>query len=132
VSSPNEKVLLSPGVNQLQIVIDDKPGVITGTVTDGDMPAANAQVSLYPKDLPLAGLPLTVPGGYVRTGNDGKFQVKGLTPGEYRIVAWRPPDGPRLGGSGNILPKLVTHAQSVTVERGSTSNVDLRLTDPSQ
>ena len=131
-SSSGETVLLSPGVNQLQIVIDDKPGVISGTVTDGDKPAANAEVRLYPKDLAPAGLPVTVSGGSVRAGNDGRFQIKGLTPGEYRIVAWQPPTGPRPGGFGDILSKLAAHTQSIAVERGGTSNVDLRLADPSQ
>ena len=35
-SLPTDELSLGPGANQLQIVIDDKPGVISGTVTDGD------------------------------------------------------------------------------------------------
>jgi hypothetical protein len=124
--------MLGPGANQLQIVIDDKPGVISGTVTNGDNPAAEAEVRLYPKDLPSARLPLPVSGGNLRTGHDGKFEIKGLKPGEYRIVAWQPPTDPRPGGVGDILAKLAALAQSITVERGGIANVDLKLTDPSE
>ena len=131
-ASPPDEVTLGPGANQLQIVIDDKPGVISGTVTDGDKPAVQAEINLYPKDLPPGRLPLTVSGGTVRTDQDGKFQIRGLAPGEYRIVAWKPPSGPRPGGFGDILPKLAAQAQFITVERGGAANVDLKLTDPSK
>ena len=87
---------------------------------------------MYPKDLPSGRLPLPVSGGNLRTDHDGKFQINGLKPGEYRIVAWQPPTGPRPGGFGDILPKLASLAQSITVERGGTANVDLKLADPSK
>lgn len=132
-SSPTDELTLGPGANQLQIVIDDKPGVISGTVTDGDKPAAEAEVRLYPKDLPPDRLPLPVSGSSLRTDQIGKFQINGLKPGEYRIVAWQPPPtGSRPGGFGDILAKLAALAQSITVERGGTANVDLKLTDPSK
>jgi hypothetical protein len=131
-SSPAGEVLLSPGANQLEIVIDDKPGTISGTVADGDKPTAQAEVKLYPRVLPPTGLPREIAGSNVRTDKDGRFQIKGLTPGEYRIVAWQPPPTPRPGGYGDILPKLAASAQAIAVERGGTTNIDLKVTDPSR
>jgi hypothetical protein len=41
-------VTLSSGADQqLEVVIDDKPGIISGTATDGDKPAAQAVVRLF-------------------------------------------------------------------------------------
>jgi hypothetical protein len=131
-SLPTDELTLGPGANQLQIVIDDKPGVISGTVTDGDKPADQAEVRLYPKDLSPARLPLPVSGGTLRTGHDGKFEIKGLKPGEYRIVASPQLAGPRPGGLGDVLYKLAAHAELITVERGATVNADLKQTEPSK
>lgn len=136
-ASPGDDVALSPGANQLEIVIDDKPGTISGRVSDGGNPAVKAEVKLYPKDPPTTGvlslagvLPIT--GGTVRTDEQGNFQIKGLTPGEYRIVAWQPPSAPRATGYGDLLPQLAARARSITVERGGTANVTLPLSDPSR
>jgi hypothetical protein len=129
-SVPDDTVTLTPGAaNQLEIVIDDKPGVISGTVADGGNPAAGAEVMLYPKVLP-AGLPISL--DTVRTDAQGRFQIAGLTPGEYRIVAWRLPAVRRPGGYGDILPQLADQAETIRVERGGTSTVSLKLTDPSR
>jgi hypothetical protein len=124
---PDATVTLSPGaVNQVEILIDDKPETISGTVTDGDKPAARAEVRLYPKAPPSPDLPLEYSASSVRTDREGKFQINGLTPGEYRIVAWQPPPT----GSAGVLMPLAAHAQSINVERGGTATVTLPLSDP--
>ncbi len=110
-------------------MIDDKPGVISGTVTDGDKPAAEAEVRLYPKVPPLGVSTATNPGSSVRADKQGKFQINGLAPGEYGIAAWQSPTVRRPTGYGDILPQLAAQAQSITVERGGTVVVTVPLSD---
>jgi hypothetical protein len=118
-------VTLTPGAAQLEIVIDDKPGVITGTVTDGDKPAAEAVVALF-----TSALELNWPVPTVTTGGDGRFQFSGLAPGEYRAVAV-PVSAIRPEHNDAVI-QLAAHAQTITVERAGTSIVSLKLTDPSR
>jgi hypothetical protein len=116
-------VTLGPGSAQLEIVIDDKPGAIAGTVTDGDQPATQALVMLFKPSLQPAQFPTF-------TDKEGRFQFTGLVPGEYRALAVplrasRPEDL-------DAATRLAARAETITVERGATRNIDLHLTDPSR
>ncbi len=124
-SSPSDTVTLSPAANQLEIVIDDKPGVIAGTVTDGDKPAAGAMVRLYPKVPPFANSDAGA-----RTDNQGRFQINGLTPGEYGVLALPSTTGPQPAGYAEAVTQLAARARTITVERGGTATVTLPLSDP--
>jgi hypothetical protein len=117
-------------VNQVEIVIDDKPGAIAGTVTDGDKPVSEAMVRLFPEAVQSGDFV-----GSVRVDNQGRFQFNGLAPGEYRILALRSATGPQSAGSAEATAQLATTAQStaqsVKVERGGTVTITLLPTDPS-
>lgn len=111
--------------SQLEIVIDDQPGAITGSVTDGDKPFSQPLVfvakwpSLEVLDRPVTG------------DNGGQFQIMGLTPGEYRVLAVQSaplPDGQQIWQG--MLSKLWSGAEKVTVERGGSQTVPLKLSDP--
>ncbi len=119
-------VTLSPGMAQLEIVIDDKPGVITGTVSDGDKPADRAVVTLFTPSLqPVASQPPAF------IDKQGRFQITGLAPGEYGAVAW--PMAARIDhDSTDAMSRLAANAETIRVERGGTSTVSLKLTDPSR
>jgi hypothetical protein len=125
-SSPNDAVMLSPGsANKLEIVIDDKPGAISVTVTDGDKPAAGARVILFPQVPQSSRTEISVV-----ADAQGRFTFAGLVPGDYHAVAV-----PRtFGGSADsdAVTQLVAHAETITVERGSTKTVVLRLSDPAK
>ncbi len=63
--------------------------------------------------------------------NGGNFQITGLEPGEYRVLAVPStplPDGQQI--SSPMLTKLWSSAEKVTVERGGSQNVMLKLSDP--
>jgi hypothetical protein len=69
----------------LEIVIDDKPGMISGTVTEGDKPVRQPIVLAIKWSIASAGR------GCGRKSDDrGNFQIAGLAPGEYRVSAISP------------------------------------------
>jgi hypothetical protein len=51
---------------------------------------------------------------FAATAATGKFEIKGVAPGAYKLVAWS--------------EKLKSAQQEVTVESGKTLTVDLTLT----
>ena len=119
--SPDWQVTLSPGVAQLEIVIDDKPGTISGTATDGDKPAGQALVILLTPSLQPAQPPAL-------TDPQGNFQFTGIVPGEYRAIAvsrfsTRPEDL-------DTVTQLAAHTETIRVERGGTSTISLTLAAP--
>jgi hypothetical protein len=118
VPSPDGFVTLSPGAaNQLEIVIDDKAGAITGTVMDGDKPVAGALARVFTQ------VPQSVDGQLsVLADKDGRFQFAGLAPGEYRVVAV---------SSVSVQLSDAARAETITIERGSIRNVTVKLSDPS-
>jgi len=123
-AAPDGVVRLYQG-SQLEIVIDDQPAAITGSVTEGDKPFIQPLVfaAKWPS-LEVIGRPVT-------GDNDGKFQITGLEPGEYRVLAVQSaslPDGQQI--SAPMLAKLWSSAEKVTVDRGGSQSVSLKLSDP--
>jgi hypothetical protein len=123
-TAPDRVVRLYQG-SQLEIVIDDQPAAITGSVTEADKPFSQPLVfaAKWPT-LEVIGRPAT-------GDNDGKFQITGLEPGEYRVLAVQSaslPDGQQI--SAQMLGKLWSSAEKVTVERGGSQSVSLKLSDP--
>ncbi len=109
----------------MEIVLDDRPAAITGSVTEGDRPFS--QPLVFAAKWPS----LEVTAHPVTGDNDGKFQITGLEPGEYRVLAVQStplPDGQQIGS--RMLTKLWSSAEKVTLERGGSQNVTLTLSDP--
>jgi hypothetical protein len=122
---PDAIVTLAAAANHMEIAIDDKPGAITGTVIDGDKPVAEAMVRLFPK-----GPQLGIFDRNIRTDKQGRFQINGVPPGEYHILALSSETGSQPVGFAKVVA-LAAGAQSVTLERGGTVNVTLQVADPS-
>lgn len=117
----------APGasVQDLEIVLDDKPGVISGSVRDGDKPVSNpfivaVKLPFQEGDIPLSGESLT-------GDKDGKFQILGLPPGEYRVIALN-----KFVRLNEISVQILSRAEKVIVDRGSSKDVSLKLIDPSR
>jgi Carboxypeptidase regulatory-like domain len=128
--SPDGVLRLYHG-SQIEIVLDDQPATITGSVTagseDGEKPFSQPLVyvakwpSLEVLDRPVLG------------DNGGQFRITGLEPGEYRVLAVQSaplPDGDQI--KAPMLAKLWSSAEKVTVERGASGTVTLELSDPLQ
>ena len=74
--------------NSLTIVMDDQAGAIVGTVVADDRPVTQAFV--LASKWPLTAFSPTMVGwGRARADDTGSFQMTGLAPGEYRVVAVR-------------------------------------------
>lgn len=122
--APDGVVRLYQG-SQLEVVLDDQPAAITGSVTDEDKPFSQPLVFVA-KWPSLEATPHPVTGD-----NDGTFQIAGLEPGEYRVLAVQStslPDGQQIRSP--MLSKLWSSAQKVTLEKDSSQNVELKLSDP--
>jgi hypothetical protein len=123
-AAPDGVVTLYQG-SQVEVVLDDQPASLTGSVAEADKPFSQPLVfvakwpSLEATHPPVTG------------DNDGKFQIAGLEPGEYRVLAVQStplPDGQQI--KSQMLGRLWSSAEKVTVERGGSRNVTLKLSDP--
>jgi len=108
---------------QIDIVVDDKPSTLTGSVADGDKPALHADVVLVkwpvlPDDVYLS--------TKHATGDEtGKYRFSGLPPGDYRIFAVA---SGRLDDPG-VLYRIAGSAEAVSLDRGSAKDLALKLAD---
>ena len=123
--APDGVITLSQGA-QLEIVIDDRSAVLSGSVTEDGRPVS--QPIVYLTRWPMSSLNPIVD----TTGdNQGRFQITGLAPGEYRVLAVLSaplPDGLEL--EKDVLPRLWNRADTLTLRRGSSQTVALKLADP--
>ncbi len=127
VESTDGVITLAPGA-ELQIVVDDQPASLSGTVQNGNSPAplASAVLVRWPitRINPLAPYQFTV-----RSDGDGKFTFTGLPPGEYRALAV-PFEGLAKLGEPGMLTQLAASAERVELDRGGSQTVKLKLVDP--
>jgi hypothetical protein len=131
VPMQNGVVAAGPG-SRIEIVIDDQPATLSGVVRDGDTGEVQPKIYLSRWPPPAAPSParaITMPPS--ATGDsDGKFQIAGLAPGDYKVVALPPGPAPDGAPDWSISPRVWERAQTVTLERGKVSEVTVKLTDP--
>jgi hypothetical protein len=108
----------------LKIVVDDKPGVITGTVMDGDQPLSQPYVLArkWPVVTPWS------PSGmfFVRGDDAGRFRIAGLPPGQYHVLAVRSFDP---ATSQATVDRALAAAKAIDVGPGSVQNITLDAAD---
>lgn len=111
----------------LELVVDNRPGAISGTVTDAGDPAKNPYV--VAAKWPLTSDMLSLATRNAAGDEGGKFTIGGLSPGEYRIVAVPLAAKEKLTEPG-VLDRLLAGAERVTLDVGALQSVQLKLTDP--
>jgi protocatechuate 3,4-dioxygenase beta subunit len=111
-----QEVDLNAASPPLRLVMKAGPGTIRGTVENG----AGATILLAPQSAADPDVLLAV-----ACGAGGAYQIQGVPPGDYSIVAFD-----RLGaeqGASIQLPAILAAATSVHVDEGATATVPLQV-----
>jgi hypothetical protein len=108
----------------LEIVIDDKAATISGTVAERDRVPGRVMVVAVRWPLSLEGLSLLQLGVSAPANDQGRFQIGGLAPGEYRVLAVT------ADSLSHVQLDIVNRAEKVTLERGSSQSVSLKIVEP--
>ena len=126
--NPSELIFpLDPSAasHSLVIEVDDKPGFVTGVVTERDHPVNRPYVVLMPWPLRDPASIWPIPS---TTGDaDGKFQFTGLAPGEYRILAVSSAVKYEFN-KPNVLERLLVNAKKVELDPRGNQTLTLELT----
>lgn len=109
----------------LTIVIDDKPATITGSVVDHDEPVSRPIV--IARKLPFHVIEGTWGWASGQGDGTGKFQLTGLPPGEYRIIALRALSRDPKGTAA--LERVLAAGQRVEVDKNGVQNVTVEVSD---
>jgi hypothetical protein len=110
----------------LEIVLAPRLADITGLVTTAQGAPAPAQsVIVFPTDRALW-LPQSRRIRQVQPGPDGRYSVRGLPAGEYRLATVLDPEAGRLSDP-EYLAHLYPVASAVTIGAGATVTHDLRV-----
>jgi hypothetical protein len=113
--------------SQLEIVLDDKPAMITGMVTTGEAPVERAFVAVLKAPFNTAAVPYEFQ--TASSDSSGRFQFGGLAPGKYLILAV--PDAMRNALDEPLrLNALLGRASAVELDPRGYRNVTLELLVP--
>ncbi len=104
----------------LTIVVDDKPGTIAGVVVGGDKPISRPFIIVV--KWPLGDDQLFSGWVSARGDDTGKFQVGGLAPGEYRIIALRSVDS---SVSNATVQRALAAGKKIEISSGGSQSVTL-------
>lgn len=124
---PETIFTVDPGASQqlLELVLDNKPGAIAGVVEENDNPVSKPYV--VAAKWPYSGETVELHRSF--GGADGKFRLPALSPGEYRVLAVSDANKDKLIDPA-VLERLLPYAEKVTLGRGATQDVHLKLVDP--
>jgi len=107
-------------VTPLEIVVSPKGAAIEGVARHDSKPWPGAWVTLVQPDR------VRGPVRTIAADQDGRFTLKGVAPGEYRLYAWEEPMP-----TGEVEPELLKpyegHAVKVKVAEGGREQVEVKL-----
>jgi hypothetical protein len=115
----------------MEIVVDDNAAAIRGSVAELDK--VTGRVSVVAVKWPMPPEISSMPNLLITSANgvadeQGRFRIGGLAPGEYHVFALTEDLRRRLGA--DELARLLNRAEKVTVERGSSQSVSLKIVEP--
>lgn len=123
--APDRELELShaEGNVQIEIVLSPRAATLEGTVMEGDKPAPGMFVVLTPE-------PFREGRQYLARGatsdQNGRFQLRSLGPGEYRLYAFEDPE-PAYARSPEVLKPFAQQAVKVTLKEGERQAVQVRV-----
>ena len=107
----------------LDIVLNPNAGQVDGTLIGGDLkPVSGVSVVLVPErsrdrlDLYKTAI----------TGQDGRFSIRGIAPGDYRLFAWEDIE-PFSYFDPDVLKQYETHGKPVQIGESSKETADMRI-----
>ena len=117
------------GAGDLTIEIGRSPAALSGSVTKGDktVPGADVVFLRWPAEPEDDRDAIR----HIAADSDGKFQLSGIVPGEYRIFAV-PGEGRAQAEQPLAWQRLLGRAEKITLARGDSQNVVLEVGDPSR
>ena len=111
--------LSAGGGGTLEIVLSSKPASVSGTVRNSDgEPFADVTVNAWAKDDPEIRT--------ARTDLSGRFTLRNLAPGEYRVIAWESLDRGVIENPA-FRASFESQATVVTLQQGSAESADLKV-----
>jgi protocatechuate 3,4-dioxygenase beta subunit len=115
--------LNTPVSGMLEITLGANPGQVTGTVTDAAAkPVSGVQAVLIPdQNRTRQDLYKTA-----TTDQDGRFTLRGITPGDYRVYAWEDIE-PFSYYDATILRQYEQQGKLVRIQEASAENVDVKV-----
>lgn len=126
---PGNSFMLSRDVpsQSVEIVIDDKPALVSGVVSQDDQPLNKPYVVLvkWPYSSEIVAQSVKEANG----DEAGNFRFAGLAPGDYRLIAVPQDNKGKLDEPG-VLERLFVGATKLTLARGDRENVTLKPSDP--
>ena len=106
----------------LDVVLSGAGGRVEGLVTNEDaLPISGALVVLIPERRTQTNLYKTT-----TTDQYGRFSVKGIRPGEYKLFAWEDIE-PGIYHDAEFLKPLESRGRAVRIEESSGHAVELKL-----
>ncbi len=123
--APDRELDLShaEGQVQIEIVLSPQAATLEGTVMDGDKPAGGMSVVLAPEPF-REGQQYLVRSA--TSDQNGRFQLRSLRPGEYRLYAFEDPEVAYDRGPEALKP-FEQHAVKVTLKEGERQAVQLSV-----
>jgi len=111
----------------LEIVVDDKPATVVGAVTDRDKPVSQPTVVLARWPLNTSDVFSSV---VMATGDEnGKYNLTGLAPGDYRVFAVASEVKGKLDEPG-VMERLLSTAEKLSLTERAVQNVALKAATP--
>jgi hypothetical protein len=118
------------GRYRLDLVLSGDGAQVEGQVLDSnDKPAGGAMVALVPADAALRSASRLYKNA--TTAQDGKFALKSIPPGKYRIYAW---EGIEDGAwyDPDFIGRYENQGESASFESGERKTMSLRLTSTTE
>jgi hypothetical protein len=111
----------------LDVIVSPGAGVLEGAVTKEGQAAGGVTVALVPE-----GSGRTQPRLYsvATTDQNGRYMLKGLTPGDYKMFAWEDIE-PGAYQDPDFLKPYESSGKSITIRENSREVIDLTVLRPS-
>jgi hypothetical protein len=119
------------GPATLEIVIDDKAATISGLITERGKVAGPIMIEAvkWPLSADSSSILMLLRTSKSTPADDqGRFQISGLAPGEYRVFGMTEDIALRMRPDGLI--QLLNRAEKVILERGSSQSISLKIVQP--